>query len=42
MDLTNFYKSLEVLGYGMSAIFIVIMVMYISIKVLLKVFPPKS
>jgi len=41
MDMTNFYKSLEVMYYGMAGIFVVIMVMYISIKLLLKLFPPK-
>lgn len=42
MDIENFYSSLEVLYYGMAGIFIVIIVMYISIKLLLRVFPVKK
>lgn len=41
MNMENFYNSLTVLYYGMAGIFVVIMVMYITIKLLLKTFPPK-
>jgi hypothetical protein len=41
-NMENFYKALKLMGFGMSGIFIVLILIFISIKVLLKVFPDKK
>lgn len=40
--LMNFKQSLGVLVYGMGGIFIVLTIIFITIKVLIKVFPEKQ
>lgn len=39
--LANFQESLRVLVYGMSGIFIVLMIIFLAIKALIKLFPEK-
>lgn len=41
-NLPNFYKSLEIMGFGMAGIFIVLGMLYISVKLLIKIFPEKE
>jgi hypothetical protein len=38
----NFYLAIEVLGLGMAGIFFVLVLIYLMIKLLLRVFPPKA
>jgi Na+-transporting methylmalonyl-CoA/oxaloacetate decarboxylase gamma subunit len=42
MDLDILYKSFQVMGLGMAGIFTVLLLIFVMIKVLLKVFPPKE
>lgn len=37
-----FVKSLSTMVYGMAGIFLVLIILFISIKLLLKIFPPKA
>lgn len=41
-NLPNFYQSLEIMGFGMAGIFIVLGMIYGSVKLLIKIFPEKS
>lgn len=41
-NLGTFFEGLEIMGFGMAGIFLVLLLIFISIKVLLKVFPPKD
>lgn len=41
MNIVNFYKSLEIMGQGMSGILVVMAVFYIMIKALTKMLPQK-
>jgi preprotein translocase subunit Sss1 len=41
MNWEDFYKALELMGFGMAGIFIVTFIIYLMIKLLLKVFPQK-
>jgi hypothetical protein len=38
----NFFLAVEVLGLGMAGIFFVLILIYLMIKLLLRVFPPKA
>lgn len=38
----DFYLAIEVLGLGMIGIFFVLFLIYLMIKLLLRVFPPKA
>lgn len=38
----DFYLAIEVLGLGMAGIFFVLVLIYLMIKLLLRVFPPKA
>lgn len=38
----TFYQSLNLMWQGMLGIFIVILIIYIMIKLLIKIFPPKN
>jgi hypothetical protein len=40
-NLPTFFKSLQVMGFGMAGIFLVLLLIFASIKILLKVFPVK-
>ena len=42
MDLDVLYKAFQVMGLGMAGIFTVLLLIFVMIKVLLKVFPPKE
>jgi len=42
MDMSVFYESLNVMGFGMLGIFIVISVFYAAIVLLGKAFPEKG
>lgn len=42
MNLDTFYEGLKIMGFGMVGIFLVLLLIFASIKVLLKVFPAKS
>ncbi len=42
LNFQTFLDSLEVMGLGMAGIFIVMILLYLSIKLLLKAFPPKA
>lgn len=37
----NFIKGFELMGFGMAGIFIVLMLLFASVKVLIKLFPGK-
>lgn len=41
-NLSTFFEGIEIMGFGMMGIFLVLLLIFISIKVLLKVFPPKA
>ena len=36
-----FLEGLKLMGFGMAGIFLVLIIIFFSIKILLKVFPPK-
>ncbi|WP_278281012.1 OadG-related small transporter subunit [Clostridium sp. N3C] len=38
----NFLKSLKLMGMGMTGIFIVTFIIYLTIKLLLRIFPEKN
>jgi len=42
MNIQNFLASLPIMGSGMLGIFVVIFVIFGSMKLLTKVFPPKG
>lgn len=37
----NFYQSLEIMGFGMVGIFVVLGMIFASVKILIKLFPEK-
>jgi hypothetical protein len=41
-NLSTFVEGLGIMGFGMAGIFIVLLLIFASIKILLKVFPAKS
>lgn len=41
-NLATFYQGLQVMGFGMSGIFIVLLMIYATIKILIKLFPAES
>jgi hypothetical protein len=41
-NLNTFFEGLGIMGFGMAGIFIVLLLIFASIKILLKVFPAKS
>lgn len=38
-NMPDFLVSLEIMGFGMAGIFIVLGLLYVSVKVLIKLFP---
>lgn len=40
--MANFYQSLEIMGFGMAGIFIVLGMLFASVKILIKLFPEKE
>lgn len=38
----NFFKALKLMGMGMAGIFLVTFIIYLTVKVLLKLFPEKK
>ncbi|WP_195892642.1 OadG-related small transporter subunit [Desnuesiella massiliensis] len=41
-NLPTFFQGFELMGFGMAGIFIVLLLIFASIKVLIKVFPEKK
>lgn len=41
-NLKNFYESLKVMGFGMTGIFVVLFLIYLSVIALIKLFPDKD
>jgi Na+-transporting methylmalonyl-CoA/oxaloacetate decarboxylase gamma subunit len=41
-NLSTFYEGLSIMVFGMTGIFLVLLLIFGSIKVLLKLFPPKA
>ena len=41
-NLPVFYEGLKIMGFGMVGIFLVLTIIFLSIKLLLKAFPPKQ
>lgn len=41
-NLPAFYEGLEIMGFGMAGIFIVLLLIFASIKALLKFFPSQK
>jgi Na+-transporting methylmalonyl-CoA/oxaloacetate decarboxylase gamma subunit len=41
-NLPAFYQGLELMGFGMAGIFLVLLILFASVKVLLKLFPAKA
>ena len=41
-NMDTFYQGLKLMGFGMAGIFLVLILIFLSIKVLLKVFPDKK
>ncbi|MDV3426020.1 MAG: hypothetical protein LIR50_02370 [Bacillota bacterium] len=41
-NLPNFFKGLQIMGFGMAGIFIVLLLIFAAIKVLIKLFPAES
>ena len=41
-NLPAFYQGLELMGFGMAGIFLVLLILFASVKVLLKLFPSKA
>lgn len=41
-NLDTFFEGLKIMGFGMAGIFIVLLLIFASIKVLLKLFPAKA
>lgn len=41
-NLDNFYVSLEIMGFGMIGIFAVLGMIYLSVLMLIKLFPEKE
>lgn len=41
-NMENFYKALEIMGFGMIGIFAVLGMIYISVIMLIKLFPEKE
>jgi Na+-transporting methylmalonyl-CoA/oxaloacetate decarboxylase gamma subunit len=41
-NLETFLEGLEIMGFGMTGIFLVLLLLFVSIKILLKVFPAKA
>jgi hypothetical protein len=42
MNFDTFFEGLRIMGFGMVGIFLVLLLIFGSIKVLLKVFPAKA
>lgn len=42
INLDTFYEGLHIMGFGMAGIFLVLLLIFASIKILLKVFPGKA
>jgi Na+-transporting methylmalonyl-CoA/oxaloacetate decarboxylase gamma subunit len=40
-NLDTFFEGLQIMGFGMAGIFLVLLIIFASIKILLKVFPAK-
>ena len=40
-NLSTFFEGLQIMGFGMAGIFLVLLLIFVSIKVLLKIFPAK-
>lgn len=40
-NMSDFYLSLEIMGFGMTGIFVVLSLLFISVKALIKFFPEK-
>ncbi len=40
-NISDFYTSLEIMGFGMTGIFVVLLLLFISVKALIKFFPEK-
>lgn len=38
----NFYQSLEIMGFGMVGIFVVLGMIFAAVKLLIKLFPEKQ
>lgn len=38
----NFYQSLEIMGFGMVGIFVVLGMIFVAVKLLIKLFPEKQ
>ena len=41
-NLPQFFQSLEIMGFGMAGIFIVLGMIYGAVKLLIKLFPEKA
>lgn len=41
-NLPTFFKGLELMIFGMAGIFIVLLLLFVSVKVLIKLFPAKA
>jgi Na+-transporting methylmalonyl-CoA/oxaloacetate decarboxylase gamma subunit len=41
-NMPTFLEGLKIMGFGMAGIFLVLLLIFGSIKVLLKLFPPKA
>jgi hypothetical protein len=41
-NLNTFFEGLEIMGFGMAGIFVVLLLIFVSIKILLKAFPVKA
>ncbi len=41
-NLSTFFEGLKIMGFGMTGIFLVLLLIFASIKLLLKVFPEKK
>jgi Na+-transporting methylmalonyl-CoA/oxaloacetate decarboxylase gamma subunit len=41
-NLNTFFEGLNIMGFGMAGIFLVLLLLFASIKILLKLFPGKE
>ena len=42
MNFSTFYEGLKIMAFGMPGIFLVLLLIFVAIKILLKVFPGKA
>ncbi|WP_423244796.1 OadG-related small transporter subunit [Fonticella tunisiensis] len=41
-NLPTFFQGLKLMGFGMTGIFLVLLLLFALVKVLIKLFPPKT